>query len=61
VDKVPTLPVKDEKFKDPTDVAFAFNNFFKTITEKLNVQQRQKGDATSILKIYFLETFPAQK
>jgi len=26
--------VKDEKSKDPTDVANAFNNFFITITEK---------------------------
>jgi hypothetical protein len=43
---------------DPKDVAFAFNNFFITITEKLNIQQRQKGDAISILNIYFLETSP---
>jgi len=42
--------VNDEKLKSPTDVASAFNNFFKTITEKLNIQQTQKGDATSILK-----------
>ena len=59
--QVPTLLVNDEKLKDPTDMAFAFNDFFITITEKLNVQQRQKGDAISLLKIYFLETFPAQK
>jgi len=59
VDQVPTLLVNDEKLKDPTDMVFAFNNFFKTITEKLNVPQKQKRDAISILKTYFLETFPA--
>jgi len=31
--------VNDEKLKNPTDMASAFNNFFKTITEKLNIQQ----------------------
>jgi hypothetical protein len=42
--------VNDEKLKDPTDVAKAFNNFFITITEKLNIQQIVKGDAISIVK-----------
>jgi hypothetical protein len=28
----------------------AFNNFFITITEKLNFQKTDKGDVTSILK-----------
>ena len=37
-----TLLVNDEKLKDPKDVANAFNNFFKTITEKLNIQQHRK-------------------
>jgi hypothetical protein len=31
-------------------VADTFNNFFTTITEKLNMQQMEKGDAISILK-----------
>jgi len=40
----------DEKLKDPTDMAKVFSNFFKIITEKLNIRQIQKGDAISILK-----------
>ena len=35
VEQVPTLLVNDEKLKDPTDVANAFNNFLITITEKI--------------------------
>jgi hypothetical protein len=49
------------KLKDPTNVANAFNNFNIKITKKLNIQQTEKGDAVSILKIHFLETFPAEK
>jgi len=44
------LTVNDEKLKDPTNVASAVNNFSVTITEKLNIQQLEKGDAISILK-----------
>ena len=58
VEQVPTLLVNDEKLKDPTYVANALNNFFVTNTEKLNIQQIEKGGAISILKD-FLETFPA--
>jgi hypothetical protein len=47
------------KVKDRTDVAKALNNFFITITEKLIVQPIEKGDAISIIKDSFLETFPA--
>jgi hypothetical protein len=36
--------VNDEKLKNPTDMACAINTFFITITEKLNIQQIQKGD-----------------
>jgi len=36
--QVPILLVNDEKFMDPTNVANAFNNFFVTVTEKLNIQ-----------------------
>jgi len=43
----------DEKLKDPTNVANAFNNFFITITVKLNMQQIATGDAVSILKDLF--------
>jgi len=42
VERVPTLLVNDEKFKDPTDVANAFNNFLIIVTEKLNIQQRKE-------------------
>ena len=45
VEQVPSLLVNDEKLEDPTNVANAFNKFFITITEKLNIQQREKGDA----------------
>jgi len=47
--------VNDEKLKDPTNMANAFNNFFITMTDKLNIQQIQQGDATPILKVNFLE------
>ena len=44
------LPVNYEKFKDPTNMANAFNNLFATITERLNIQQVTKGDAIPILR-----------
>jgi len=53
--------VKDEKLKDPTDMANAFNNFFITITDKLNIQQIQQGDAISILKDSFPRNIPSMK
>ena len=31
-------------------MANAFSNFFTTITKKLNMQQKEKGDAISTLK-----------
>jgi hypothetical protein len=31
-------------------MANAFNNFFTTITDKLNMQQMEKGNAISVLK-----------
>ena len=60
VEWVPTLLVNDEKFKDPTDVANAFNKFFIIVTEKLNIQQTEKGKAISILKHSFPGNFPNQ-
>jgi hypothetical protein len=39
VEQVPNLLVNDEKLKDLTDMASAFNNFLTTITQKLNIQQ----------------------
>jgi len=38
VEQVPILLVNDEKLKDPTGIANAFNNFFLEITEKCNIQ-----------------------
>jgi hypothetical protein len=51
--------VNDEKLKDATDMASAFNNFFTTLTEKLNIQQIEKRDAISLLKDSFSGNFPA--
>jgi hypothetical protein len=53
--------VKDEKLKDPTDMANSFYNFFVTITDKLNIQQIQQGDAISILKDSFPRNIPSIK
>jgi hypothetical protein len=39
MEQVPALLMNDEKWKDPTDVANAFNNSLITITKKLNIQQ----------------------
>jgi len=35
-------------------MANAFNNFFIKITEKLNIQEREKGNSTLILKAWKL-------
>ena len=56
MEQVPHLTVNDEKLKDPTDVANGSNNFFIIFTEKLNIQQIEKGDAISILK----DSFPGK-
>jgi hypothetical protein len=56
-----------KNLKDPRNMASAFNNFFKTITEKLNVQQILFYSIIfcSVLfyseKINFLETSSAYK
>jgi len=56
MEQVHTLLVNDEEL---ADVYNAFINFFTTITEKLNIQQIEKGDAAQFYKIHFLETPPA--
>ena len=48
VQQVPTLLVNDQRLNYPTDAANAFNNYLTKINEKLNIQQREKGDAISI-------------
>ena len=42
-------------------MANACNSFFITITEKLNIQQVEEGDDTSILKDSFPGNFPSIK
>ena len=61
MEQVPTLLVNDEKSKDATYVANAFNNFFTTLTGKLNIQQIEKGVAISILKDSFSRNSPSIK
>ena len=61
MEQIPSLLVNDEKLKDATDVASAFNNFFTTLTEKLNIQQIEKGDAISLLKESFSRNSPSIK
>jgi len=61
VEQVPTILVNEEKSKDPTNVAKAFNNFFITITEKVNNQQTGKGNSTSVLKVSFPGNFSSLK
>ena len=53
------LTVNDDKLKNPTDVANAFNNVFTTITEKLNIQQIVKWDTISILRDSLPGNFPS--
>jgi hypothetical protein len=52
------LTLNDEKLKDSTNMANAFNNFSITVTEKLKLE---KGDALSILKDTFPGNFPSIK
>ena len=42
-------------------MASAFNNFFITITDTLNIQQIQQGDAISTLKYSFPTNIPSIK
>jgi hypothetical protein len=56
IEQVASLLVNNEKLKDPTIMDNAFNNFFVTVTEKLNIQKHEKGDAISFLKDF--QKFP---
>jgi hypothetical protein len=51
--------VNDEKLRDQTNVANGFNNFFITITAKLNIQDAEKGDAISMPRDSFPVIFPS--
>jgi hypothetical protein len=45
-EQVPSVVVNNEKLKDPKSMAAnACNNFFLTVTEKLNIQKFEEGDA----------------
>jgi hypothetical protein len=61
LNRPPSLLANNEKLTDPTMVANAFNNFFLTVTEKLNIQKPEKGDAISFLKDSFSENFTSIK
>jgi hypothetical protein len=61
LNKHPSLLVNNEKVTDPTMVANAFNNFFLTVTEKLNTQKPEKGDAILFLKDSFPGNFTSIK
>jgi aminopeptidase C len=43
--------VTNEKLKDQKSMASAFNNFFLTVIEKLNIQKFEIGDAISFLRL----------
>jgi hypothetical protein len=59
-EQVPSLVVSNGK-KDPKSMANTFNNFFLTVTEKLNIQKFEKGAAISFLKDSFPGNFPSIK
>ena len=57
----PSLVMGNEKLKEPESLANAFNNYFLTVAEQLNVQKSEKGDAISLLKESFPGNFPSIK
>jgi hypothetical protein len=58
-EQVLSIVVSSEKLKDPKSMASAFNNFFLTVTEKLNIQKFEKGDIISFLKGALPGNFPS--
>jgi hypothetical protein len=57
-EQIPSVFTEYGKVKDPETVANAFNIFFLTITESLNLHKMGKEDAISILKYAFPVKFP---
>jgi len=53
--------VNDEILKNARIMAKAVNNLFIKVTEKLNTQQIEEGEAISILKDSFPGNFPSIK
>jgi hypothetical protein len=60
-EQMPSLLSNNEKVKDPATVANAFNNFFLTTTEILNLHQAGSKDAVLFLKAEFSIKFPGIK
>jgi len=52
--------VNDEKLMDLINVANVFNNFFLTVTEKLNIQHIQRGCYLNS-KLFISWKFPSTK
>jgi hypothetical protein len=59
MEQVPNLLFHHEKLKDPSNVANASNNLFIIITQKLNIQLTETGDAISILNNSFPGKYPS--
>jgi hypothetical protein len=51
--------MNNDELTDPKKVANTCNTFFLTITEKVNKQQVEKGDAVSFLEDSFPVNFPS--
>jgi hypothetical protein len=57
-EQIPSVFTDSGKVKDRGRVVNAFNNFFLTITESLNLHKMGKEDAVSFLKDTFPVKFP---
>ena len=57
-EQVPSSLVNTGTLRDQKTVANTFNNFFLTISEKLDIHTLGKGDAISFLKDSFPTKFP---
>jgi hypothetical protein len=53
----PSLLVNNEELTFPSMAVNAFNNFFLTVTEKLNTQKPEKGDVLLFLRDSFPGNF----
>jgi hypothetical protein len=59
MEQVPSLLMNNEELTDLKNVANAFNTFFLTISEQLNIQQVENGDAVLFLEDSFPGNFPS--
>jgi hypothetical protein len=60
-EQMPSFLTNNEKVKDPGTGANAFNNFFLTTAESLNLHQVGREDAVSFLKAAFPVKYPGIK